>query len=80
MMGDRTCPRSVLCYISIHTMGKVQKIYEFKCRTSSSEPYRIVQSSELADYNTRRAADIAQGPLRTENLSNTPKYHATGIL
>jgi len=39
MMGDQTCPQNVLHYISVHTVEKVQKIYEFRWHTSSSEPY-----------------------------------------
>jgi len=40
--GDQTCPQNVLYYISVHTMGKAQKVYEFKFHTLQSEPSRIV--------------------------------------
>jgi hypothetical protein len=35
--GDRSCARKV-----IHTMGRVQKVNEFRCQTPSKKSHRIV--------------------------------------
>ena len=37
--GDRFCPRNIVCYISTHTMEKVQNFCELKYIISIPEKY-----------------------------------------